>query len=94
MNLRDPISFEHGRLKIGAAATANRKATETAIMIMQTGGNAVDAAIAAGHVMGVVEPLDCGVAAGGFMTIHCSSRNKTEIIDFLGTASASAKYER
>ena len=66
MNLRDPISFEHGRLKIGAAATANRKATETAIMIMQTGGNAVDAAIAAGHVMGVVEPLDCGVGGRRF----------------------------
>ena len=93
MNIEDPISFEHGPLKIGAAAAANRKATETAIMIMQTGGNAVDAAIAAGHVMGVVEPLDCGLAAGGFMAIYCSSKNKTEVIDFLGTAPASAKYE-
>ena len=50
MNMRNPISFEHGPLKIGAAAAANRKATETAIMIMQTGGNAVDATIAAGHL--------------------------------------------
>ena len=93
MNRREPITFEQGLLSAGAAAAANRKATETAILIMQTGGNAVDAAIAAGHVMGVVEPLDCGLAAGGFMTIHCSSRNKTEVIDFLGTAPASAKYQ-
>ena len=93
MSIRELTNFEQGPLKVGAAATANVKGTETAIMIMKEGGNAVDAAIAAGHVMGVVEPLDCGLAAGGFMTIHCSSRNKTEVIDFLGTAPRSAKYQ-
>ena len=93
MSIRELTNFEQGPLKVGAAATANVKGTETAIMIMKEGGNAIDAAIAAGHVMGVVEPLDCGLAAGGFMTIHCSSRNKTEVIDFLGTAPRSAKYQ-
>ena len=93
MNRREPIGFEQGLLSVGAAAAANRKATQTAILIMEAGGNAVDAAIAAGHVMGVVEPLDCGLAAGGLMTIHCSSKNSTEVIDFLGTAPASAKYQ-
>ena len=93
MSIRELTNFEQGPLKVGAAATANVKGTETAIMIMKEGGNAVDAAIAAGHVMGVVEPLDCGLAAGGLMTIHCSSRNKTEVIYIIGTATMSAKYQ-
>ena len=45
MNRREPITFEQGLLSVGAAAAANRKATETAILIMEAGGNAVDAAI-------------------------------------------------
>ena len=51
MNKRETITFEQGLLSVGAAAAANRNATQTAILIMEAGGNAVDAAIAAGHVM-------------------------------------------
>jgi gamma-glutamyltranspeptidase/glutathione hydrolase len=86
-------SFEQAPLKIGAAATANTKGTQTTISIMEMGGNAIDAAIAAGHVMGVVEPLDCGIAASGFMTVHYSATNETKVIDFLGTAPMLAKYQ-
>ena len=57
MNRREPITFEQGLLSVGAAAAANRKATKTAILIMEAGGNAVDAATAAGQVMGVVETI-------------------------------------
>lgn len=93
MTIQRSDSFEQTPLKIGADATANTKGTEAAISIMEVGGNVIDAAIAAGHVMGVVEPLDYGIAASGFMTIHYSTINETKVIDFLGTAPMLAKYQ-
>jgi len=86
-------SYQSGPMTVGAAAAANTKGAEAAISIMKSGGNAIDAAIAAGHVMGVVEPLDCGIGAGGFMIIHHADSSRTEVIDFMGTAPVSAEYE-
>jgi gamma-glutamyltranspeptidase / glutathione hydrolase len=85
--------FETGDMTVGAAAAANVEGADAAIRIMETGGNAIDAAIAAAHVMGVVEPLDCGIGAGGFMIIHDAASGRTDSIDFLGTAPNQASYE-
>ena len=84
---------QSGKLILGAAAAANAAGTEAALSVMRLGGNAVDAALAAAHMMGVVEPLDCGIGAGGFMTIYDSSTNTSEIIDFMGTSPQLAEYQ-
>ena len=84
--------YEIAEMTIGAAAAANVEGADAAIRIMEAGGNAIDAAIAAAHVMGVVEPLDCGIGAGGFMIIHDAASGRVDSIDFLGTAPASARY--
>ena len=80
-------------MSLGAAAAANPAGAEAALSIMRLGGNAVDAALAAAHVMGVVEPLDCGIGAGGFMVIYRASSNTSEVIDFMCTSPNCAEYQ-
>jgi gamma-glutamyltranspeptidase/glutathione hydrolase len=64
----------------GAAASVDRLGTRAAIQALRDGGNAVDAAVAAAGVLGVVEPYSCGVGGGGFMVIR-TPRGKVTTID-------------
>jgi gamma-glutamyltranspeptidase / glutathione hydrolase len=70
----------------GAAASVDPLATHTAIRVLRRGGNAVDAAVAAAAVLGVVEPYSCGIGGGGFMLI--SRGDKVATNDHRETAPA------
>ncbi|MDF1793949.1 MAG: gamma-glutamyltransferase [Thalassobaculaceae bacterium] len=89
----DWVGFERGPMKLGAVACGNPDAAEAGVEILERGGNAIDAVIATAFAMGVVEPLDSGLGAGGFMTVHHARTKTTTTFDFMGTAPASARYE-
>ena len=71
----------------GAAATVDVLASQAAVEALRDGANAVDAAVIAAAVLGVVEPCSCGSGGGGFMVIRTSD-GKVTTIDHRETAPA------
>jgi gamma-glutamyltranspeptidase / glutathione hydrolase len=72
----------------GAAATVDPVATRAAINVLRRGGNAIDAAVTAAAVLGVVEPYSCGVGGGGFMSVYSAKDRVVHTIDSRETAPA------
>ena len=65
------------------AVAAGHPATATAgAQILEQGGNAVDACIAAGFVSWVAESPLTGPGAGGFMLVHRASDRADRLLDF------------
>ena len=76
----------------GMAATSQPLATATAIRVLQQGGNAVDAAIAANAVLGVVEPMSCGLGGDLFAIIWDAKAKKLVGLNASGRSPAAATY--
>ncbi len=58
--------------------------------ILQQGGNAMDAAVAVGYALAVVDPANGNIGGGGFMLVHWHNNNNS-ILDFRETAPAAIK---
>jgi gamma-glutamyltranspeptidase/glutathione hydrolase len=64
-----------------AIATGHYLATQTAVEILNEGGNAFDAAVAVAAVLGVVQPYGSGLGGGGFWLLHDAKTNNDIFID-------------
>ncbi len=74
------------------AVTANAYATDAARQMLWAGGSAIDAAIAAQAVLGLVEPQSSGIGGGAFIVYH--DGRKTLSFDGRETAPAGARDRR
>lgn len=81
---RTPVATGTG----GAAATISEQATRSAIAVLDRGGNAVDAAVAAAATLGVTDPLSCGIGGGGFMVVYLAKEKRVVTLDHRETAPA------
>ncbi|NKB97020.1 MAG: gamma-glutamyltransferase [Pseudomonadales bacterium] len=81
--------WPHGSM----AATANPHATDAAIAMLEKGGHAVDAAIAAHLVLGLVEPQSSGIGGGGFMLVYSRDDRSLVFHDGRETAPAGARAD-
>ena len=77
--------------KNGVVAAAKPEASQVGVDILKKGGNAVDAAIATGFALGVLEPNATGIGGGGFMIIKLAKMKEAVVIDFRETAPGAAK---
>jgi gamma-glutamyltranspeptidase/glutathione hydrolase len=76
-----------------AASAGHYLAAHAAFDILQAGGNAVDAGVAAGLVMGVVQSEQVSVAGVAPMMIYLADQRKLITIDGLGVWPAAASCE-
>lgn len=74
----------------GMISSGKYEASKIGQQIIEEGGNAVDAAVAVGFALSLVEPNATGIGGGGFMTIHTADTGENLFINFREKAPASA----
>jgi len=84
-----PVTSRHWMV-----AAANPLAVEAATRMLNEGGSAVDAAIAAQLVLGLVEPQSSGLGGGAVMLVHDARTKKLIAYDGRETAPAAATPDR
>ena len=73
----------------GVVASQSRAAAEAGVAVLEAGGNAADAAVAACFALAAVEPWNSGLGGIGFAIVH-PARGVPQVVDFGPVAPAGA----
>jgi gamma-glutamyltranspeptidase/glutathione hydrolase len=76
----------------GAVTSAHPLASMAGIRMLLEGGNAVDAAVAVGAALNVVEPFMSGAGGIGLMLVSRARTGERHVLDFIGRAPAAADH--
>ena len=77
------------RARHGMVVTRERHATEAGLKVLESGGNAIDAAVAVGFALAVTHPYAGNIGGGGFMLIRLAD-GRTTFLDFRERAPGAA----
>ncbi len=75
--VKQPVATGFG----GAVSTVDLDASRTALDVLKHGGNAMDAAVAAGATLGVTEPYVSAIGGGGYITYYDARKRRVYAID-------------
>jgi gamma-glutamyltranspeptidase/glutathione hydrolase len=87
-----PKFAEAAEGKQGMVATVHPRATQAGLDVLESGGNAIDAAIASAMMLGVVDGYNSGIGGGCFILIRTAD-GKLVAIDGRETAPAKASRD-
>ena len=73
---RQPVRARHGMV-----ATREAHATDIGVAVLESGGNAIDAAVAVGFALAVTHPAAGNIGGGGFLLARFAD-GRTTFIDF------------
>lgn len=78
----------------GMVAASQPLASQAGLRVLQQGGNAVDAAIAADATLGVTEPMNAGFGGDLFAIVYLAKERAVRVLDASGVAPAGATLQR
>ncbi|MGF1581106.1 MAG: gamma-glutamyltransferase [Gemmataceae bacterium] len=92
-----PAPYKSGRSVVmapnGMVATSHPLAAQAGLDVLRQGGNAIDAAIAVNAVLGVVEPMSCGIGGDLFAIVWDAKTKKLYGINASGRSPYKATRE-
>ncbi|HLE68477.1 MAG TPA: gamma-glutamyltransferase, partial [Vicinamibacteria bacterium] len=86
---RPVVAADHGMV-----ASGHPLASEAGLRILKSGGNAIDAAIAAWAVQGLVEPMMTGIGGDMLILVYLAKTGEVKFINGTGPAPLAATLER
>src|ERR1700761_5170767 len=79
--------------KGGIVAAQSRRSAEIGAEVLAAGGDCIDAVIATGMALGVLEPWMNGLGGGGAMVLYRARERRVEVIDYGMCAPLSLRVE-
>lgn len=87
------IDNEQDNIKRGyAVSTSSDLATNVGMQVLESGGNAVDAAIAVSYTLAIVEPHASGLGGSGGLLVYDMNTQECVFYDYRATASLGKSY--